>query len=88
MLESFGAFEFGGEDEGIEAGFVHTVHHLISAGGRGCNIWLHPTCLHGLHCITTIVIIQRITYILCAKHRFALSVNHGADGTELLVSEN
>ena len=37
MLESFGAFEFGGEDEdeGIEAGFVHTVHHLISAGSRG-----------------------------------------------------
>ena len=35
MLEAFGAVELGGEDEGIEAGFVDVNHALNSACCRG-----------------------------------------------------
>ena len=42
MLESFGAIEFGGKDEDIEAGLVDEGHHLISAGGRGVTFGYIP----------------------------------------------
>ena len=67
FAESFGAFEFGGEDEGIEAELVDVSHHLISAGGRGVTFGYIPLVYMVCTAFRTNLYPKASAYILSAN---------------------
>ena len=87
MLESFGAFEFGGEDERVETAFVDDDGLLVSA--RGAH-FVHPFVfiIYMLsYCLFWIVVPQCRSHIL--THEISFPIYHAStDLSELLALEN